>query len=178
MVPAPSSFPQIQGANIRFMFYISDVIYGVRMQKNLFQKMERPGGGVEFLPFNRGPRICLRHEYSSITSMYRQTNGYQLLEQFAHKVRSYTTVRLLPRFDIIENADTDLIVRHSFDHDEPSSVGCNSVASSELNQVVVFDNYLFLIVCVFLGLLPAAVYHESNYSLFCNFRSFRQIRWG
>lgn len=50
--------------------------------------------GWEFLPFNGGPRICLG-------------------QQFALTQASYVTVRMLQRFDAIENMETDLVVKHN-----------------------------------------------------------------
>lgn len=50
--------------------------------------------GWEFLPFNGGPRICIG-------------------QQFALTESSYVTVRLLQRFDRMENLETDPIVRHN-----------------------------------------------------------------
>ncbi|KAI9755539.1 MAG: hypothetical protein M1815_004853 [Lichina confinis] len=48
----------------------------------------------KYLPFNGGPRICLG-------------------QQFALTEASYVTVRLLQRFDAIENRETDPVVRHN-----------------------------------------------------------------
>lgn len=48
----------------------------------------------EYLPFNAGPRICLG-------------------QQFALTESSYVTVRLLQRFDAIENMERDPVVRHN-----------------------------------------------------------------
>ncbi|KAL2072294.1 hypothetical protein VTL71DRAFT_11637 [Oculimacula yallundae] len=50
--------------------------------------------GWDFLPFNGGPRICIG-------------------QQFALTESSYVTVRLLQRFDKLENLDTDPIIRHN-----------------------------------------------------------------
>ncbi|PMD14093.1 cytochrome P450 52A12 [Hyaloscypha hepaticicola] len=50
--------------------------------------------GWEFLPFNGGPRICLG-------------------QQFAITEASYVTIRLLQRFDKMENLETDPVVRHN-----------------------------------------------------------------
>ncbi len=50
--------------------------------------------GWEFLPFNGGPRICLG-------------------QQFAITEASYVTIRLLQRFDKMENLETDSVVRHN-----------------------------------------------------------------
>jgi cytochrome P450 len=46
--------------------------------------------GWEYLPFNGGPRICLGQQYALTEA-------------------SFTIVKLLQRFDRIENADPDLI---------------------------------------------------------------------
>lgn len=50
--------------------------------------------GWEYLPFNGGPRICIG-------------------QQFALTEASFVTVRLLQRYDKIENMETDHIVRHN-----------------------------------------------------------------
>lgn len=50
--------------------------------------------GWEFLPFNGGPRICIG-------------------QQFALTEASYVTVRLLQRFDKMENMETDPVIRHN-----------------------------------------------------------------
>ncbi|KAH6721361.1 cytochrome P450 [Leptodontidium sp. MPI-SDFR-AT-0119] len=50
--------------------------------------------GWDFLPFNGGPRICIG-------------------QQFALTESSYVTVRLLQRFDKLENLETDPITRHN-----------------------------------------------------------------
>ncbi|KUI68920.1 Cytochrome P450 52A12 [Cytospora mali] len=47
-----------------------------------------------YLPFNGGPRICLG-------------------QQFALTESSYVTVRMIQRFDVIENLETDPVVRHN-----------------------------------------------------------------
>ena len=46
------------------------------------------------MQFNGGPRICIG-------------------QQFALTEASYVTVRLLQRFDLMENLETDPIVRHN-----------------------------------------------------------------
>ena len=50
--------------------------------------------GWEYLPFNGGPRICLG-------------------QQFALTEASYVTVRMMQRFDKIENLDTATVVRQT-----------------------------------------------------------------
>jgi len=50
--------------------------------------------GWEYLPFNGGPRICIG-------------------QQFALTESGYVTVRLLQRYDKMENFETDLLVRHN-----------------------------------------------------------------
>lgn len=49
--------------------------------------------GWEYLPFNGGPRICIG-------------------QQFALTEASYVTVRMLQKFDKIENLETDPVIRH------------------------------------------------------------------
>lgn len=51
--------------------------------------------GWEYLPFNGGPRICLG-------------------QQFALTEAGYVVVRLLQKYDKIENLDTDPVVRHQY----------------------------------------------------------------
>ncbi len=51
--------------------------------------------GWEFLPFNGGPRICLG-------------------QQFALTEAAYVIVRMLQRFDALENCETDPVVRHQY----------------------------------------------------------------
>ena len=51
--------------------------------------------GWEFLPFNGGPRICLG-------------------QQFALTEAGYVIVRLLQRFERIENVDTESVVKHQY----------------------------------------------------------------
>ncbi|KAK4936535.1 hypothetical protein LTR10_022584 [Elasticomyces elasticus] len=51
--------------------------------------------GWEFLPFNGGPRICLG-------------------QQFALTEAGYVIVRMLQKFDRIENLETDPIMRHQY----------------------------------------------------------------
>jgi len=58
------------------------------------ERWENRKVGWEFLPFNGGPRICIG-------------------QQFALTEASYVTVRLLQRFDKIENLETDPVVRHN-----------------------------------------------------------------
>ncbi|MCJ1288257.1 hypothetical protein MMC26_007612 [Xylographa opegraphella] len=50
--------------------------------------------GWEYLPFNGGPRICLG-------------------QQFALTEASYVTVRLLQRFDILQNRDPEPVTKHN-----------------------------------------------------------------
>jgi cytochrome P450 len=51
--------------------------------------------GWEFLPFNGGPRICLG-------------------QQFALTEAGYVIVRMLQRFDRIENGDPDNVPKHTY----------------------------------------------------------------
>lgn len=72
--------------------------------------------GWEYLPFNGGPRICLGRKFYFQTSKifsYAPANLFCGLEQFALTEVSYVTVRLLQRFDIIKNEDSQPIVKHN-----------------------------------------------------------------
>jgi cytochrome P450 len=51
--------------------------------------------GWEFIPFNGGPRICLG-------------------QQFALTEAGYVVVRMLQRFDRVENMDTSTVVKHKY----------------------------------------------------------------
>ncbi|TAQ87348.1 hypothetical protein B7494_g4340 [Chlorociboria aeruginascens] len=57
------------------------------------ERWEGRKSGWEYLPFNGGPRICVG-------------------QQFALTEASYVTVRLLQRFDRLENMEQDPIIRH------------------------------------------------------------------
>jgi len=60
--------------------------------------------GPEYLPFNAGPRVCIG-------------------QQLALTQAGYVTVRLMQRFDAIENRDPDPVVRHDLTLTECSGTG-------------------------------------------------------
>ncbi|KAI9871006.1 MAG: hypothetical protein M1830_003538 [Pleopsidium flavum] len=60
--------------------------------------------GWEYLPFNGGPRICIG-------------------QQFALTEASYVTVRLMQRFDKIENLETEPLVKHNLTLTNCSATG-------------------------------------------------------
>ncbi|KAH8592233.1 cytochrome P450 alkane hydroxylase-like protein [Bisporella sp. PMI_857] len=70
-------------------------IWGPDAEEFIPERWENRKAGWEFLPFNGGPRICLG-------------------QQFALTEASYVTVRLLQRFDRIENMDMDSVIRHGY----------------------------------------------------------------
>ncbi|ROW05736.1 hypothetical protein VMCG_05152 [Cytospora schulzeri] len=69
-------------------------IWGPDADQFLPERWQNRKVGWEFLPFNGGPRICLG-------------------QQFALTQASYVTVRMLQRFDAMENMETDPVVRHN-----------------------------------------------------------------
>ncbi|EDN95095.1 hypothetical protein SS1G_10970 [Sclerotinia sclerotiorum 1980 UF-70] len=60
--------------------------------------------GWEFLPFNGGARVCIG-------------------QQFALNEAGYVTVRLLQRFDMIENMETDPVIKHDYKLTDASANG-------------------------------------------------------
>lgn len=69
-------------------------LWGDDADKFVPERWEHRKAGWEYLPFNGGPRICLG-------------------QQFALTECSYVMVRMLQRFDAIENMETDPVVRHN-----------------------------------------------------------------
>jgi cytochrome P450 len=78
--------------------------------------------GPEYLPFNAGPRICLGRKSSALSLVLASTPSHASflskytnipIEQLALTEAGYVTVRLMQRFDVIENRDPDPVVRHN-----------------------------------------------------------------
>jgi hypothetical protein len=78
--------------------------------------------------FNGGPRICVG-------------------QQFALTEASYVTVRLLQRFDKIENLEVDPAIRHNLTLINSSANGCRLGFSSSMNLLA--RRYYTLMVNVF-----------------------------
>ncbi|KAI9845407.1 MAG: hypothetical protein M1837_004885 [Sclerophora amabilis] len=68
------------------------------------ERWEKARPQFTYLPFNGGPRICIG-------------------QQFALTEVSYVAVRLLQRFDKLENLDTDPVVRHNLTLTNSSGTG-------------------------------------------------------
>ncbi|KAF3768116.1 cytochrome P450 [Cryphonectria parasitica EP155] len=69
-------------------------IWGPDADEFIPERWENKKVGWEYVPFNGGPRICLG-------------------QQFALTEASYVTVRLLQRFEAMENREPDPVVRHN-----------------------------------------------------------------
>ncbi|KIM92650.1 hypothetical protein OIDMADRAFT_46607 [Oidiodendron maius Zn] len=69
-------------------------IWGPDVEKFNPERWEGRKAGWNFLPFNGGPRVCLG-------------------QQFAITATSYTIVRLLQKFDVMENLDQNPIAQHN-----------------------------------------------------------------
>jgi cytochrome P450 len=79
-------------------------IWGPDAEEFIPERWEGKRVGWEFLPFNGGPRICIG-------------------QQFALTESSYVTIRLLQRFDKMENLETDPVVRHNLTLTNCSALG-------------------------------------------------------
>jgi len=79
--------------SVHVMHHRAD-IWGPDVEEFNPERWEGRKVGWEFLPFNGGPRICIG-------------------QQFALTEVSYVTVRLLQRFDVLENLETSNITRHN-----------------------------------------------------------------
>jgi cytochrome P450 len=82
------------GYNTHVMHRRTD-IWGEDANDFVPERWESCKPGWEYVPFNGGPRICLG-------------------QQFALTEAGYVIVRLLQRFDKVENLDTSTITRHKF----------------------------------------------------------------
>jgi len=80
-------------AACQVMHYRKD-IWGEEVEQFNPERFQGSRVGWEFLPFDGGPRICLG-------------------QQFAITEASYVTIRLLQRFDKMDNLETDPVVRHN-----------------------------------------------------------------
>ena len=75
--------------------------------------------GWEYLPFNGGPRICLgrkssyHHEREMVRMVVKVDMLMILKEQFSLTEASYVIVRMLQRFEAIENCETETVVKHN-----------------------------------------------------------------
>jgi cytochrome P450 len=86
-------------------------IWGPDVEKFNPERWEGRKAGWNFLPFNGGPRVCLGRKV-----LFPHYLVYQLMmtsEQFAITATSYTIVRLLQKFDIMENLDQNPIAQHN-----------------------------------------------------------------
>jgi cytochrome P450 len=101
-----------------------DDVDAFRPERWLGENVVKPG--FEFIPFGGGARQCLGRKHQSIGSLVGIKEADVKIEQLARIKASYVTIRMLQRYEFIENADEHPDAPPRFHHtiENRSGSGC------------------------------------------------------